>query len=49
MAKKVIASIKLQVQAGKFATNEEQLLSPAETTYSDGWLARLPMRDAASR
>jgi WD40 repeat protein/energy-coupling factor transporter ATP-binding protein EcfA2 len=32
----------LQVQAGKFAENKKQVLSPAATEYSDRWLKMLP-------
>ena len=39
----------LRVQAGKFARNKEQVLSPAETEYSDRWLNTLPNKSWTER
>ena len=39
----------LQVQAGKFAEDKKQVLSPAATEYSDGWLNTLPNESWAER
>ncbi len=39
----------LRIQAGKFAENKEQVLSPAATEYSDRWLNTLPNKSWTER
>jgi WD40 repeat protein len=39
----------LRIQAGRFADNEEEVLSPAATEYSDRWLGTLPSNSWTER